>query len=185
MKNRVDLAPLALVLLLAAGPALALKSDREKPMDIRADASSAFTNEGKATLTGNVEVVQGTLKIGADRADITQDKAGEVSRALLTGTPATLAEDLDDGGRLDARAATIDYDMAQELVVLTGDAVVAQPRGELRGERVTYNLKTGRLDAGGPEGGNRVFLRMNAQQDPAKSKPGDAKPADAATPPGG
>jgi lipopolysaccharide export system protein LptA len=180
MKNRVDPAPLALALLLAAGPALALKSDREKPMDIRADSSSAFTNEGKATLTGNVQVVQGTLEVRADRADISQDKSGAVSRALLTGAPATLAEDLDDGGRLDARAATIDYDMAQERVVFIGDAVVAQPRGELRGERITYNLKTGRLDAGGPEGGNRVFLRMNPQQ-----KPADAKPADAATPPGG
>ncbi|MCE3003040.1 MAG: lipopolysaccharide transport periplasmic protein LptA [Xanthomonadaceae bacterium] len=175
MRNRAEL--LALVLLLTSLPAAALKSDRDKPMDIRADASSAFTGEGKATLTGNVVITQGTLEVRADRADISQSESGEVSRAVLTGAPATLAEDLDDGGRLDARAAKIDYDMAGKLVVLTGDAVVAQPQGELRGERITYNLETGRLDAGGPEGGNRVFLRMNPQPKkpaaPAADKPAD------------
>lgn len=175
MRNRVE--PFALALLLAATPALALKSDRDKPMEIRAERSSAFTNEGTATLSGNVVITQGTLVVRAENAEISQSKAGDVSRAILTGAPATIAEDLDDGGRLDGRAAKIDYDMAGKLVVLTGDAVVAQPQGELRGERITYNLETGRLDAGGPEGGNRVFLRMNPQ--PKKpAAPATDKPAD-------
>lgn len=163
MRNRAELASIACLALGLASPAAALKSDREKPMEIRADRSSAFTNAGSATLAGNVIINQGTLEVRADNAEISQSKAGDVSRAVLTGSPATIAEDLEDGGRLDGRAAKIDYDMEAKTVVLTGDAVVAQPQGELRGERITYNLETGRLDAGGPEGGNRVFLRMNPQ----------------------
>lgn len=163
MRNRAELVSLACLALAFAVPASALKSDRDKPMNIEADRSTALTNEGNATLSGNVVITQGTLAVRADLAEISQSKAGVVSRAVLTGAPATLSEDLDDGGRLDARAAKIDYDMDGKLVVLTGGAVVAQPQGELRGERITYDLETGRLDAGGPEGGNRVFLRMNPQ----------------------
>jgi lipopolysaccharide export system protein LptA len=177
MRNRAELPVLAIALLVAAAPAAALKSDREQPMEIDADGMVSNVDAGDAVLSGNVRIVQGTLRVRAERAEISRNDAGEVSRAVLTGAPATLAEDLDDGGRLDARAARIDYDMGGKLVVLTGDAVVAQPQGELRGERITYNLQTGRLDAGGPEGGNRVFLRMNPQPKqpiaPAADKPAD------------
>jgi lipopolysaccharide export system protein LptA len=173
MKNRAELASLACLALVVAAPASALKSDREKPMDIDAAGMVSNVNEGNATLTGNVRIVQGTLKVTADKAVVTQNDKQEVSRAILTGAPARLSEDLEDGGRLDGQATQIDYDMAGQRVVLTGNAVVAQPQGELRGERITYDLETGRLDAGGPEGGNRVFLRMNPQ--PKKPATGAAK----------
>jgi len=179
----LDFRLLTLAAVLAASPAVAVKSDRDKPMDIDADSMVSNVDEGTATLTGNVRIVQGTLEVRAAKAVVTQDKDQEVSRAVLTGAPATLAEDLDDGGRLDASAAQIDYDMANDRVVLTGNAVVAQPRGELRGERITYSLEDGRIEAGGPEGGNRVFMRMNPQTKPATDT---AKPpaASAAKPQG-
>ncbi len=180
MKRRARSARLfAVVAALAAAPAFALDSDRDKPMDIDADRMESNVNDGTATLSGNVRIVQGTLDVRAAKAVVSQDEQQQVSRAILTGTPATLAQDLDDGGRLDARAAQIDYDMANDRVVLTGEAVVAQPRGELRGERITYSLKDGRIEAGGPEGGNRVFMRMNPQAKPAADA---AEPAAASSP---
>ena len=66
-------------------------------------------------LTGNVRIVQGSLVVKAARADITQDK-GEVSRALLTGAPATLKQTMTGGGELNASASTIDYKLAEESV---------------------------------------------------------------------
>jgi lipopolysaccharide export system protein LptA len=179
MKRRASSSRLlAVVALLASSPLLAVESDRDKPMDIDADSMQSNVNEGTATLTGNVRIVQGTLDVRAAKAVVTQDEQQQVSRAVLTGSPATLAQDLDDGGRLDARAAQIDYDMANDRVVLTGNAVVAQPRGELRGERITYSLNDGRIEAGGPEGGNRVFMRMNPQVKPPAEA---AEPAAAST----
>jgi lipopolysaccharide export system protein LptA len=163
MKNRATSLVVAIGLALAPN-AFALKSDRDKPMDIDADRMESDVNAGSAVLTGNVKIVQGTLDVRAARAVVTQNEAKAISRAVLTGSPATLAEDLDEGGRLNASAAQIDYDLSGELVVLTGGAVVQQPRGELRGERITYSLKDGKLEAGGPEGGNRVSLRMNPQE---------------------
>jgi lipopolysaccharide export system protein LptA len=80
---------------------------------------------------------------------------------VLEGQPATLGQDLDDGGRLDARARVIDYDVASGIVVLTGAVEIDQPRGSLRGERVTYDLNTGQLTGGGEGVPGRVSLRIN------------------------
>ena len=58
----------------------------------------------------------------------------------------------------------------------TGDVRIEQPRGTLRGERVVYNLQTGRVESGG-EGSGRVRMRILPRntQDAAPAQP--AKPA--------
>jgi len=46
--------------------------------------------------------------------------------------------------------------------------VIEQPRGELRGEKITYELSTGRMTGSGEGEAGRVHLRMNPQTAPAK-----------------
>jgi lipopolysaccharide export system protein LptA len=152
---------LALALALASGPSLALKADRSKPMDIQADSLETRIDEGRATLSGNVRITQGSMAVAAARAVVSQNDRQQVTRAVLEGAPATLAQDLDDGGRLDARARVIDYDVAAGVVVLTGAVEIDQPRGSLRGERITYDLNTGQLTGGGDGVPGRVSLRIN------------------------
>jgi lipopolysaccharide export system protein LptA len=153
---------LALALFAVATPALALKSDRDKPMDVNADRFESNVKAGASVLTGNVRIVQGTLQIESERAEVHQDEAQQkVTRAVLNGEPARLEQDLDDGGHMVARARQIDYDLAKETVVLTGNVIVEQPRGELRGEKVTYEIATGRLTGSGEGAASRVQMRLN------------------------
>lgn len=157
-----------LCLLLLPFPALALQSDRQQPMQIGADYSDATLGEtGKALLRGNVSIVQGSLKIESQTATV-ERTAGEIRRALLEGAPVRIEQSLDAGGQMQARARGVDYDMVNEVLVLTGDVVVTQPEGELRGERIRYDLKSGRLEGGG-EGGGRVQMRIEPR--PAKPAP--------------
>lgn len=159
---------LALLAVMLAAPAPALESDRQKPMDINADHFESSTKQGVSTLTGNVRIVQGTLKVQSEKAVVHQDEEATVTRAVLNGSPAQLEQDLDEGGHMVARAKEIDYDLGKDTVVLTGDVVVEQPRGELRGEKITYELATGRLTGSGEGAGKRVHLRMNPGQDTKK-----------------
>lgn len=152
---------MATVVFSVATPTKALEADRSQPMDIQADSLQTEINEGKATLQGNVRITQGSLKVAAARADVQQNADRQVTRAVLEGAPATLGQDLDDGGRVDARARVIDYDVAAGVVVLTGAVEIDQPRGTLRGERITYNLETGQLTGGGTDAPGRVSLRIN------------------------
>lgn len=143
---------LILPLALAAWPTLALESDRDQPMEIGADWTDATLGEnGRALLKGNVVISQGSLQIKSSDATI-ERSAGEIKRALLEGAPAQLQQTLDSGGQMQARARTIDYDVINKVMVLTGDVIVTQPEGELRGPRIRYDLTSGRLGGGG-EGG--------------------------------
>ena len=151
------LAALALCAL-AATPAAAKSTDRQQPMDVQADSSSALLEDGGvSTLDGNVVITQGTLKVSADHAEIHQ-RAGDIHEVVLTGAPAKLHQIADNGDPTNATASRIVYTVSQELMVLTGNVVIVQPRGNLRGETVKYDINTGRLDGGGD--GKRVSMRI-------------------------
>jgi lipopolysaccharide export system protein LptA len=170
-----------LALMLLAGLASAKSTDRNAPMDIKADNSDFLLKDNSdSVLNGNVVITQGTLVVNADKATIRR-KNDDIDEVILTGAPATLRQVSDTGEPMTARAAQIDYTLSAERVVMTGGAVVQQPRGNITGETITYDLKTGRLNGGGD--GKRVSIRImpktaapaSKDDKPASDKPGDSK----------
>jgi lipopolysaccharide export system protein LptA len=148
----------ALLGLLVAGPALAKSTDRNQPMDISAaQVDAVLTDDGDARMSGDVVITQGTLDVHANDAVVTR-KAGEIEQVVLTGAPAVLTQVNDNGEKMTAHAAKIIYTLSSDIVVMTGGVVVNQPRGNLKGEMIKYDLTTGRLDGGG--GGGRVSMRI-------------------------
>ena len=85
-------------------------------------------------------------------------EGGDISQVVLTGSPATLRQTADNGEPMTARAQQIVYTLSSDIIVLSGDVVIEQPRGNLRGQTIKYDLNTGRLDGGGD--GNRVQMRI-------------------------
>ena len=151
---------IAAALVAASGVAYARSSDRKQPMDIQADSTTYnANNDGTPTvLTGNVVITQGTLKINSVRADVYRG-SGDITRTVLTGAPVRMSQQMDDGTPINVVASRVDYDMKTEIVTLTGNVVVTQPRGDLRGERVIYNMRTGQVQSGG-QGNGRVRMTI-------------------------
>jgi lipopolysaccharide export system protein LptA len=52
-----------ILMLMIPGSLLALKSDRQQPLEVNADATDGTLGDGIATLTGNVEIRQGSMLI--------------------------------------------------------------------------------------------------------------------------
>ncbi len=147
-----------LALALVAGPAMAKSTDRQQPMDLdAANMDALLSDDSVSTLQGNVRIRQGSLEVDADRAEIHR-KGGEIDRIVLTGSPARLRQLSDQGEPMDASAARVVYTLSSEIMLLTGNVVITQPRGNLRGETVKYDINTGRLDGGGD--GQRVSMRI-------------------------
>src|SRR5688500_321563 len=154
-----------LLLALAAAPASAKSTDRQQPMDVQADSSDALLGDtGISTLSVNVVITQGTLKVRAVRAEIHQAGGGP-SQVVLTGEPARLHQVADNGEPTDATASRIVYELKAETMVLTGNVEIVQPRGNMRGETIRYDINTGRLNGGGD--GNRVQMRILPKSAPA------------------
>lgn len=163
--NALPASLLALLLVAAPATVLARSTDRNKPMDIDAGYSDYSMDDSRpTTLSGGVIITQGTLDIRSSQAVITTT-GGEPVRAVLTGGPAKMKQELDDGKPMTAVANKIDYDLKAEIVVFTGGVDIQQPSGSIAGERVVYNMKTGQVQGGGPNAG-RVKVRImpkNAQ----------------------
>jgi lipopolysaccharide export system protein LptA len=166
--------PLALAVTIAvsiaAGSAHARSSDRNKPMDIDAGRQEGTLDDSSPTiLSGGVHITQGTLDIQSSTATIST-RNGDPSRAVLTGAPVVLKQQMDDGTPMTARASQVDYDLSTETVVFTGSVVIDQPRGSMSGQRVVYNMKTGRVDSGG-QGNGRVKMRILPKNAAPAAKP--------------
>jgi len=129
-------------LFVGMGTAWARSTDRNQPMDAESNQNTCTLGDaGQCELTGNVKIIQGSLNIDAAKATIFR-AGGDISRALLSGSPVVLNQQMDDGTPMTARASNVDYNLKTDVVVFTGDVQLQQPRGNMSGQRVVYNLKT-------------------------------------------
>lgn len=169
-RRRLPLIALFAVAAIATLPALARDSDRNQPMDIESDHQEGTLGGNSVNiLSGNVVIKQGTLDIRAAKADIYQS-GGEVVRALLTGNQAVLKQQMEDGSPMTAKADRIDYNMSTDVVTLTGNYTVTTPRGSTSGQRLTYDLKSGRLESGG-QTGERIKMTIQPKAGRAPATP--------------
>jgi lipopolysaccharide export system protein LptA len=175
----------ALGLLLAAAPAAAEKTDREKP--IRYSANNLDGNEAEQTvlLSGRVEVTQGTIVMKADRVVLKQQPDGTYN-VSATGKPVTFRQKMDNSDEyVDAQALRVEYLGSKDLVELYDQSWIKRGNDELRGNFLTYNSATGAFagrgswpPAGQPAGDGRVTGVIQPKpKEPAKP---DAKPAEGA-----
>ncbi len=153
--------------------ALALESDRQQPLEVKADSTDGMLGDGITTLSGNVEIRQGTLLIYADFAEVDKS-AGKVSRITLSGDTAYLQQEIEEQGLVKAWARTIEYQVSTGMVILTGAAEVKHPQYEVSGEQLRYDLNLQHFEGSGSEGDNgRVHIRLDPEiaPDPTDDPP--------------
>lgn len=148
-----------LLCLLLAVNSWALESDRQQPIDVTADRSELDARTGFTRIIGSVVIRQGSLEVNADDAEVYVE-SGRVTRVLLNGAPATWRQQLDSLEWMDARAAEIDYQVNDATILLTGDATVNHPQGQITGDKLTYDLDAEKL-RGDSNAGGRVRIRLD------------------------
>lgn len=179
-RARTDLWVLFVVMLAVGGLAQAKQTDKNQPININASAFAGSQDSGKITFSGSVTMDQGTFHAdGAQATGYTDpDDTSQWQRVVLTGNPAHFRQTQDNGTLVHGQAATIDYKVSENTVILSGNAsVVQQGRGEFHGERLTYNTDTGEIQ-GTPAAGGRVHITLQPRSKPA---PANGKPAPAGT----
>lgn len=179
-RARTDLWVLFVVMLAVGGLAQAKQTDKNQPININASAFAGSQDSGKITFSGSVTMDQGTFHAdGAQATGYTDpDDTSQWQRVVLTGNPAHFRQTQDNGTLVHGQAATIDYKVSENTVILSGNAsVVQQGRGEFHGERLTYNTDTGEIQ-GTPAAGGRVHITLQPRSKPA---PANSKPAPTAT----
>ena len=153
---------------LAHAQATSFQLSSDEPVQIQADSLDVRDAEGKAIFDGNVEVVQGELSLRAATMTVfyAQDKEKQGSAAGGLGSAGNIQRIEADGGvavRSGQQVATGDrgsFDMASEVITLTGNEVVLTDAGNvITGCRLTIRMATGNAQVE-PCGSGRVKLLL-------------------------
>ncbi|MFO1137923.1 MAG: lipopolysaccharide transport periplasmic protein LptA [Paracoccus sp. (in: a-proteobacteria)] len=145
------LMPMILSLALAAAPALAQNTgfgnaqDTKLPVEVTSEQLSVDQKTGVATFTGKVVIVQGQMRLAADRVTVTyaQGDKRRISAMHAEGNVTMVS------GEDAAESRAADYDVESGNVVLTGDVLMTQTGNVVAGEKVVVNLATGTAQASG------------------------------------
>ena len=171
----------ALAGLAATLSAQAKQTDSSQPVLVKADNSVMDQDKGIATLTGHVNLDQGTMHVEGDKAVGYFDQDNQIQRAVVTGNPAHFHQTLDDNSLVHGSASNIDYQVSENTVILTGDAVVVhEGQGDFHGAKLTYNTDTGSINGIGGPGGQ---VHMTLVPKPKAAKPSANKAAAPASTP--
>jgi lipopolysaccharide export system protein LptA len=181
---------LCLALAAWAVPALAEKADKDKPMNIEADALRYDDLKQTSVFTGKVVVTKGTLVIRGARMDVRQDPEG-YQYGTVTAEPGKLAfyrqkrEGLDEW--VEGEGETIEYDGKADRVKFIKHAELRRLRGaqlsdEMTGSLITYDNGTDVFTVdGGPAGpapgGGRVRAMLAPRPDASAPAPASGPPA--------
>lgn len=138
------------MLLGLARVAQAEKADRDKPMNVEADALRYDDARQLSVFTGRVVLTKGTIQIRGDRIEVRQDAQGN-QFGVVTGEPGKRAffrqkrEGLDEF--IEGESLSIDYDGRGEVVKFIGQAQLRRLQGirindEFNGALIVYNQRT-------------------------------------------
>jgi len=192
MKNPSVPLLMSLALALAAGPALAERADRGKPMNIEADALRYDDLRQTSVFTGKVVLTKGTIVIRGARVDVRQDPEG-YQFGVVTAEPGKLAyyrqkrEGVDEF--IEGESELIEYDGRADRVKFIKRAELRRYRGatlndEMVGSLITYDNGTDVFTVDGgpasPAAGGRVRAVLSPRPGASAPAPSGAAPGAAA-----
>ncbi|WP_348640347.1 lipopolysaccharide transport periplasmic protein LptA [Marivivens donghaensis] len=122
----------------------AIEPDPDAPVEITADSLSVDQENGQATFSGEVLIVQGDLRISAGTVSVEyDDETGDIMHLLASGgvTFVTATDAVE--------AQEADYDLEGKSLDLTGDVLVTQGRSAISASAMTIDLSTGNAELTG------------------------------------
>ncbi len=188
MKQACTAVFLSFALAIAAGPALAEKADKGKPMNVEADALRYDDLKQASVFTGRVVITKGTIVIRGARVDVRQDPEG-YQYGVVTAEPGKLAfyrqkrEGVDEF--IEGEGEAIEYDGKADRVKFIKHAELRRLRGgtvtdEMVGNLITYDNSNDVFTVDGGPASPAAGGRIRAVLSP---RPGASAPASAASQP--
>jgi lipopolysaccharide export system protein LptA len=152
--------------------ASAKSSDRSQPLQV--DGSSTSMSQGpntKSIVSGQVKIVQGTILVTGDTAELYAGPDSRIARVVVLGRKAHIEQQDDKGQLLKADADRVDYDLTTGRAILTGSAQVIKAGSmTITAPKVIYNTDDSTCQAEGNERED-VHVTLLPKSGPAASTP--------------
>lgn len=136
------LGPAAPLPALAQGAEVAfggIRADTSLPVEVTADALSVSQTDGTAVFTGNVLVVQGEMRLSAERVEVVYGSAdrSRIERLHASGQVTLVS------GKDAAEAADAVYTIDSGAVEMTGNVLLTQGANTIAGQKLVVDLASG------------------------------------------
>ncbi|PWC20271.1 lipopolysaccharide ABC transporter substrate-binding protein LptA [Brenneria roseae subsp. roseae] len=156
---------------------LAVTGDSNQPIHIDSEQQSLDMQGNTVTFTGNVVVKQGTIEVKADKVVVTRPQ-GAQGREVIEGygNPVTFYQMQDNGKPVKGNARKVRYELANDFLVLTGDAYLEQVDSNVKGDRITYLVKQQQMEAFSDKG-KRVTTVLVPSQLQEKTNKSSSSPS--------
>ncbi len=140
---------------------LALPGDLEQSIELEADEAKILSQTGESVYIGHVNLVQGSLRISADRL-VVKSVEQKPSYLEMTGTPVHFFQKINDQGLVvNGTADKVRYDSKKGKAVLEGNAQVSYGDNSFSSDIIVYEPATGRIVAGESDRpGSRVKAKL-------------------------
>lgn len=122
------------------------KADRKEKILINAVDGNADHATGFYKLEKSVVIVQGTLKLTADRGTA-QTTPDDNYNAVLNGKPVCFRQRTDNGDWAQGVSDRVDYDSGKGVVELLGNAVLFIGEDQTVANYIIYNTQTSKYEA--------------------------------------
>ena len=141
------------------GALFALESDLQQPINVQADKSEFDEKAGMQTLSGNVEISQGSMLITAEEIAISL-KDNALHTISGTGTPISFQQENEAGEIMRGEAESIIYDALAGTLTLKGAATLSQPRQNLVSDLIIFDARSQKVNAEGGGDTGRVSIQL-------------------------
>ena len=153
------------------GLAHAEKADRDKPIHIESDKLSLDNANRVSIFEGKVELTQGTLRVIAEKAVVTEDAAGN-KFCVATGHLASFRQKRDEANEyVEGFGERIEYSTLPEKIDLYVRARVKREQDDVRGDHITYNTQTEIFRVNSPQNTGRVRATLQPKAKETKTPP--------------
>ncbi len=130
-----------------------LEDDRLQEIVITGDSASLDENTGDITYLGRVTLTQGSLVLEAEILRARRDGSQVVEISASQGEasePVSYSQIIRLGEpEVTAEARDMVYDIGEQIIRLTGSALLRQSDVEFRGNSITYDIVRGKTEADG------------------------------------
>ncbi|MBT9489040.1 MAG: lipopolysaccharide transport periplasmic protein LptA [Rubrivivax sp.] len=166
------------LLLALVGPTHAEKADRNQPIVVEADKPGTLDLQRQVVVfNGNVQIVQGTMIIRAERIEVREQTGGYRSAVAtgVAGQPASYRQKRDGlNETVEGSADRIEYDAKAGTLRFVGNGAVRRLRNgvvadEITGAEIRWDdsAELFSVQGSGPAGGGRVRAVLTPQPEAA------------------
>ncbi len=178
-KNKIHHLLLACSLFTASLPVFAVTGDTDQPVKVDSVKQTLDVEANTITFIDDVIIKQGTIEIKADKVVVTRPD-GDQNKMVIEGygNPVTFYQMQDNGKPIKGHGQKLRYEVANDFVVLTGNAYLEQLDSNIKGDRITYLVKKQQMEAFSDKGNRVTTVLLPSQlQDkgPAVSGPKKSK----------